>query len=147
MQSPLTRFAVRDDISRVLVAGTGIGRAAAAGGRSMRVPSEDLPATPPTWTAVSGSLSGGAQERFIGYVTERGLVVTIESVASDVSAPAARLIALITLGEHRIAIVEATEPAPHFEARWESGGRRHCLTAPATTLATFMPLVLNLDWS
>jgi hypothetical protein len=142
VQSHLARVARRHLLSRALVTGLIAPRAP-----RLAVPPGDLPGIPPAWAPVEGSLSGGDSERFIGYVTERGIVVTIHSEATTASTPGGRLIALVTLGEHRVAIVEATEPAVHFEARWESCGRRHCLSAPSTTLATFMPLVLNLDWT
>ncbi|HEY2793226.1 MAG TPA: hypothetical protein VGJ28_12750 [Micromonosporaceae bacterium] len=140
MQSPVAR-AHRHLLTRAITAGIGLIAP------RLHLPPTDLPGLPPGWTPVAGSLTGDDSERFIGYVTERGIVVTVHSEASTASTPGGRLIALVTLGEHRVAIVEATEPTVHFEARWESRGRRHCVSAPATTLATFMPLVLNLDWS
>jgi hypothetical protein len=125
----------------------------------MSVPAGDLPVLPANWWVVDGSRSGNSQERFIAYVTPRGLIVTMHSVGTssvgtssvdnasvsnaEMDAPG-RLIALVTLGRHRISVIEVGPD--RFAARWTVDGRRHCLAVAATTLAAFMPLILDLVW-
>jgi hypothetical protein len=130
----------------------------------MSVPAGDLPVLPASWWVVDGSRSRNSQERFIAYVTPRGLTVTMHSVGTSSVANASvdntsvdnasvgnaemdapgRLIALVTLGQHRISVIEVGPD--RFAARWTVDGRRHCLAVAATTLAAFMPLILDLVW-
>jgi hypothetical protein len=110
----------------------------------MSVPVTELPELPPRWQIVHGSRSGSANERFIAYVTERGLIVTLQSLSGLPAAAPGRRIALITLGRHRVS-VHGTGPS-RFEARWDTDGGSHCLAVAGTTLGGFMPLVLNLGW-
>jgi hypothetical protein len=111
--------------------------------RPMAVPAGELPEVPGSWHVVRDSHGGDATERFIGYVTGHGLIVTMHSVSGIPDGPGGRLIALVTLGRHRVSFVET--PLARFEARWCVGSRHHCLAA-ATTLARFMPLALALSW-
>jgi hypothetical protein len=113
-------------------------------GSRLAVPADELPETPSTWRIVNGSRHDDAHDRFVAYETEGNHIVTLHSVAGTDLEPPGRLIALVTLGRHRVSVIDAGPG--RFEARWDSGTRRHCLAVAATTLGPFMSLVLNLCW-
>ena len=110
----------------------------------MTVAGDHLPAIPDAWATVPGSTSGGPTERFTAYTTERGRIVTIHSVLGAAVDPPGRLIALVTLGRHRISVAEAGPD--RFDARWQYDGRSHCLATAATTFGAFIGELLGLNW-
>lgn len=115
------------------------------GGGRLIVPTGQLPVWPPSWRPIPGSDAASDTERFSAYTTPEGYIATVQSTTGPDLALAGRLIALVSLGGHRLSVLDAGEG--RFLARWSCGEMTHQLTAGPTTLATFMELVLNVRWS
>ena len=111
----------------------------------LAVPSGDMPIWPSGWQCIPGSRAASADERFVAYTTGDGAIATVHSTVGPEPSPSGRLIALIGLGGHRVCVMDAGEF--RFLARWTRGATTHQVTVGPTTLAAFMELVLNAQWS
>ena len=108
-----------------------------------------LPALPPQWVAIGDSASATAAELFIAYANDSGAIATLQVVGGDDLDPIGRLIALVTLGGHRVSVAETEHRAAsfRFEARWVCGGVNCRLAVGPATLGEFMTLLLGINWS
>jgi hypothetical protein len=108
-----------------------------------------LPALPPQWVAIGGSASATAAELFIAYANDSGAIATLQAVGGADLDPIGRLIALVTLGGHRVSVAEtnANAAALRFEARWGCTGVNYRLAVGPATLGEFMALLLGINWS
>jgi hypothetical protein len=109
----------------------------------LTVPVDHLPEVPHDWLPVFGREIATTTQRFVAYESRAGLRIGLHSVTALHPELTGRLIALVNLGAHRVAIHAGEH---RFEARWTRGPLTHRLTAEPVTLGAFMDLVLNLRW-
>lgn len=133
-----TARAPRVDISRLAF------RAPLLAPASLDIPADHLPEIPATWRPVYGREIATATQRFRAFARTDGVSVCLHSTIGLHLELDGRLIALVNLGGHRVAVHAGTG---RFEARWTCAGRTHRLTAEPMQLGGFMDLVLNLNWA
>lgn len=117
-------------------------------GRRLLVPdalpeSVPWPHLPTAWTVVSGSESASAGERFAAYANGDA-IVTVQAIRAGAPDPAGRLVALVTIGPHRISIADCGDG--RFDARWTCDDLDFRLTTGRYTLGAFMKLLLAIGW-
>jgi hypothetical protein len=101
----------------------------------------EVPDLPDAWIPITEGDVSTAHEVFRAYVTHGGLIATLESGAG---VPAGRLVAMVSLGGHRLSV---TDPGDgRLLARWTCAGVGYQIGVCHASLAVFMELVLGLRW-
>jgi hypothetical protein len=102
----------------------------------------ELPDLPAGWIPITEVDVSTTHEVFRAYVTDGGLIATLESGEPG---PVGRLVALVSLGGHRLSVTDASDG--RLLAHWTCAGVGYQLGVCHASLAAFMELVLGLRWS
>jgi hypothetical protein len=112
--------------------------------RVCATPDPDVPELPTAWRPVYGSEIATCTQRFQAYAMPDGARIALHSTVGAGAYLTGRLIALINLGSHRVALASDGD---RFEARWSASNRRHRLTLEPTTLRDFTAVLFGLRWA
>jgi hypothetical protein len=119
------------------------GRAPFLTAPTLSVQSGQLPDIPAAWRPVYGREIATPTQRFTAYSTVAGMSIGMHSTIGLHPELTGRLIALVNLGGHRVAVHAGDD---RLEARWTCGSLTHRLIAEPVELGAFMELILNLTW-